>query len=84
MLEAWSRVQTLLLLLLLLLVELILWNEVYVGSGSELLRGEVGVLCGQVPNDHGRGESSLYSKQSPCPMPHGDSSNQVCVSQSFT
>lgn len=45
MLEAWSRVQTLLLLLLfLLLVEWILWNEVYVGSGSELLRGEVGVL----------------------------------------
>lgn len=43
MLEAWSRVQTLLLLLL-LLVEWILWNEVYVGSGSELLRGEVGVL----------------------------------------
>lgn len=42
MLEAWSRVQT--LLLLLLLVEWILWNEVYVGSGSELLRGEVGVL----------------------------------------
>lgn len=44
MLEAWSRVQTLLLLLLLLLVEWILWNEVYVGSGSELLRGEVRVL----------------------------------------
>lgn len=43
MLEAWSRVQTLLLLLL-LLVEWILWSEVYVGSGSELLRGEVGVL----------------------------------------
>lgn len=43
MLEAWSRVQTLLLLLL-LLVEWILWNEVYVGSGSELLRGEEGVL----------------------------------------
>lgn len=43
MLEAWSRVQTLLFLLL-LLVEWILWNEVYVGSGSELLRGEVGVL----------------------------------------
>lgn len=43
MLEAWSRVQTLLLLLL-LLVEWILWNEVYVGSGGELLRGEVGVL----------------------------------------
>lgn len=43
MLEAWSRVQTLLLLLL-LLVEWILWNEVYVGSGSELLRGEVRVL----------------------------------------
>lgn len=42
MLEAWSRVQT--LLLLLLLVEWILWSEVYVGSGSELLRGEVGVL----------------------------------------
>lgn len=42
MLEAWSRVQT--LLLLWLLVEWILWNEVYVGSGSELLRGEVGVL----------------------------------------
>lgn len=42
MLEAWSRVQT--LLLLLLLVEWILWNEVDVGSGSELLRGEVGVL----------------------------------------
>lgn len=41
MLEAWSRVQT---LLLLLLVEWILWNEVYVGSESELLRGEVGVL----------------------------------------
>lgn len=43
MLEAWSRVQTLLLLLL-LLVEWILWNEVYVGTGNELLRGEVGVL----------------------------------------
>lgn len=41
MLEAWSRVQT---LLLLLLVEWILWSEVYVGSGSELLRGEVGML----------------------------------------
>lgn len=44
MLEAWSRVQTLLLLLLLLLVEWILWSEVYVGSRSELLRGEVEVL----------------------------------------